>query len=81
MQKHTMADKARNYGYKVAAFATTLLPAAAFAGGGGGDPVVEAITDVGTKVTTYASALVTLAVIAVGFMIGIKFIKKAVSAA
>jgi len=41
-----------------------------------GDPVTAAMTDAGTKVTTYATALVGLAVICVGFMIGIKYIKK-----
>jgi len=49
-----------------------LASASAFAD----DPVTAAMTTASASVTTYATALVSVAVVAVGFMIGIKYIKK-----
>lgn len=40
------------------------------------DPVTTAMTTASGQITTYATALVGVAVVAVGFMIGIKYIKK-----
>lgn len=58
--------------------AALFAPFAVFAQG---DPVTAAVTDATTKVTTYATALVGIAAVGVGFMIGIKYIKKIVRAA
>lgn len=58
--------------------AALYLPFAVFAQT---DPVTTAVTDATTKVTTYATALVGIAAVGVGFMIGIKYIKKIVRAA
>ena len=74
----SLAERGRQFGYKAAAVLTCAMPAAVFAQT---DPVTEAMTAIGTKVTTYATALVTLAIIGVGFMVGIKYIKKARGAA
>jgi hypothetical protein len=41
-----------------------------------GDPFTTALADATTKVGTYASALVGLAAVGVGFMIAIKYVKK-----
>lgn len=73
-----LAERGRQFGYKAAAVLTCAMPAAVFAQA---DPVTDAMTEIGTKVTTYATALVTLAIIGVGFMVGIKYIKKARGAA
>lgn len=40
------------------------------------DPFTAAMTDATTKVGTYAAALVGLAAVSVGFMIGIKYVKR-----
>jgi len=63
---------------QAAVSAVLLAPFAAFAQT---DPVTAAVTDATTKVTTYATALVGIAAVGVGFMIGIKYIKKIVRAA
>lgn len=78
-QRIALAERGRQFGYKAAAVLTCAIPAAVFAQTT--DPVTEAMTEIGTKVTTYATSLVTLAIIGVGFMVGIKYIKKARGAA
>lgn len=50
----------------VAAFADTATDTA----------ITGAMTSAGTSVTTYGGGLVTLALIGVGFMVGIKYLKK-----
>ncbi len=60
----------RNVGIAVA----TSLPVLALAQST--DPFDTAMTTVTTKVEGYAGALVTLAAVAVVFMIGIKYVKK-----
>lgn len=40
------------------------------------DPFTAAMTDATAKVGTYAAALVGLAAVSVGFMIGIKYVKR-----
>lgn len=45
------------------------------------DPVADGITALGAKITTYGTALVALAVLAIPFAIGIKYLKKAKGAA
>lgn len=44
------------------------------------DPFTDAMTSATTSVGTYAAALVTLAAVAVVFMIGMKYVKKIVRA-
>ena len=41
-----------------------------------GDPFSAAVTTATTNVTTYGAALVGLSAIGVGFMIGMKYVKK-----
>lgn len=43
--------------------------------------VTDALTEAATDVGTMAAALVAIAVVGVGFLLGIKFVKKAVRAA
>lgn len=75
-----MLQTVRTYARKgTAAVTTALLSAAAFAQTA--DPVVTAMTDISGKVSTYAAALVGVAIVGVGFMVGIKYIKKARGAA
>lgn len=70
-----LAERGRQFGYKAAAVLTCAMPAAVFAQET--DPVVEAMTTISGKVTTYATGLVALAIVGVGFMVGVKYIKKA----
>lgn len=44
------------------------------------DPFDTALTDVSAKVTTYATGLVTIAAVAVGFLVAAKYVKKIVGA-
>lgn len=46
-----------------------------------GDPAADAISDLGTKVTTYGTAIVGLVVLSIGFFLGIKYLRKGVSKA
>ncbi len=45
------------------------------------DPAGDAITGLGTTVSTYGAAMVAVVVVAVGFVLGIKYLRKAVSKA
>ena len=45
------------------------------------DPVADAFTSMGAKVTLYGAAIVTLVVLAVGIFLGIKYLRKGVSKA
>lgn len=45
------------------------------------DPAGDAITGLGTTVGTYGAAMVAVVVVAVGFVLGIKYLRKAVSKA
>lgn len=67
--------QARKYGARaVSAVVGVAAPVLALAQT---DPVTDAITTLGTKVTTYGGALVAFSIIGVGFAIGVKYIKKA----
>ena len=71
-----MLQTVRTYALQgTAAVTTALLSAASFAQTA--DPVIEAMTEISGKVSTYSAGLVALAVVGVGFMVGVKYIKKA----
>lgn len=55
------------------AVAALLGPALAFAQT---DPFDAAVTDITAKIGTYGAALVGVAAVGVGFMVGMKYIKK-----
>lgn len=64
---------------KVLSAVALLAPVAAFAqtaASGASSVVTGAMTSAGTDVATYGAGLVGLTVIGVGFMVGIKYIKK-----
>lgn len=78
-EKLALVANARDMGYKAAAALTCALPVAVFAQET--DPGIEAIEALSGKVTTYATALVALSAVGVGFMVAIKYIKKSRGAA
>jgi hypothetical protein len=41
------------------------------------DPAETAITDFGSKVTTYGAAMIGVVVLAAGILLGVKYLKKA----
>lgn len=63
---------------RYAAGSALMAPVLAFAQG---DPVTAGMTEVATKVATYGAGLVGIALVGIGFFVGIKFLKKAVRAA
>lgn len=63
---------ARQYLRAGVAVATVAAPALSFAL----DPFDTVMTDVTTKVTAYAGALVVLGGVSVAFMVGLKYVKK-----
>lgn len=71
-----MWSNIRKYG-----LGATLAASPIFALAQATDPVVDSFTTVGGKVATYGAGLVGLAVIGVGFMVGVKYVKKARGAA
>ncbi len=71
-----MLQTVRTYARKgTAAVTMALVSAASFAQTA--DPVIAAMTEISGKVSTYSAGLVALAVVGVGFMVGVKYIKKA----
>ena len=69
-----MFSNLKQHGAKISAAILTL--GVAVAARADGDPFAGALTDITTKVTTYAGGLVTLAVVGVGFMVAVKYVKK-----
>ena len=59
--------------------ATLALVAPAQASSHSADPVDAALADFSTRITTYGTAIVAIVVIAMGFWLGIKYLKKAQS--
>lgn len=63
---------------------TLMVTGLLFAGGAnaaGTDPAGDAITGLGTKITTYGGAIVGLVILSMGFWLGIKYLRKATSKA
>lgn len=68
-----MLQAIRNRSRELAIAAVTSVPVLSFAQA---DPFDAALADVSGKVTGYAGSLVTLAAIAVAFMVAVKYVKK-----
>lgn len=62
-------------------FVTGLILAGPASAAEGDDPALDAITGFGAKVTAYGAAMVAVVVIAVGIMLGVKYLRKAASKA
>lgn len=83
----SVRNTAKKYGAKLSQYSTkaavavsSLVPVAAMATEPE-DPILTAFTELGSKVGIYGAALITLAIVGIGFAIGIKYLKKAPRAA